>query len=115
MNKFFHTWSFRITALFAAMFAISPAILFAVTYYSALRYAAEDYHEEIETEFNIILDEAKKSDYRDLPFIVENHLRLHNERPTVYLLEDAAEHKLSGNLAAMPVRVGPAQVAFPGR
>jgi signal transduction histidine kinase len=115
MNSFFHTWSFRVTALFGAMFAISPAILFAVTYYSALRYASEDYHEEIETEFNIILDEAQKSNYRDLSVIVENHLRLHDERPTVYLLEDGAANKLSGNIAAIPVRVGPVQVPFPGR
>ncbi len=103
------------TALFATLFAISPAILFAFVYYSAMRYASEDYREEIETEFNIILDEAQAGDYRDLARIVENHLRLHSERPTVYLLEDGAANKLSGNIAAMPVGIGSVEVAFPGR
>ena len=103
------------TALFAALFALSPALLLAVVYWLAGNYAAEDYREEIATEFNIIMDEAKRDDYRSLPAVVENHLRLHATRPTVYLLEDTGGNKLVGNLDAMPPKVGALTVAFPER
>lgn len=103
------------TALFAALFALSPALLLSIVYWLASDYAAKDYREEIATEFNIITDEAKKDDYRSLPDIVENHLRQHALRPTVYLLEDAGGNKLVGNLKPMPPTVGALKVEFPQR
>src|SRR6185437_5456870 len=115
MSSFRHTWSFRMTALFAGLFALSPALLLGVVYWLASDYAAKDYREEITTEFNVIMDEAKRDGYRSLPEIVENHLRLHAVRPTVYLLEDAGGNKLVGNIDAMPPRVGSLKVAFPER
>lgn len=103
------------TALFAVLFAVSPALLFAVVFCVARNYAAADYQEEVQTEFNIIMDEAKQDDFRNLPAIVENHLRLHATRPTVYLLEDAAGTKLTGNLAAMPPKVGTLRIVYPDK
>src|SRR4051794_8718748 len=107
MNSVLRTWGFRMTALFAVLFALSPMLLLAVVYWLAGTYAAEDYHEEIRTEFDIIMDEAKQDDYRSLPDVVERHLRLHAVRPTVYLLEDAGGKKLVGNLDAISPKVGP--------
>lgn len=103
------------TALFAALFALSPMLLLAIVYWLATTYAAKDYREELATEFNVIMDEAKGDDYRSLPQIVEKHLRLHATRPTVYLLEDASGNKLVGNLDAMPPKVGALEVPFPER
>jgi signal transduction histidine kinase len=115
MNSFLHTWSFKMTALFAVLFLFFPAVLFAVVYWLAQDYAAEDYREELITEFNIIMNDAKEDGYRSLPAIVEKHLRLHAQRPTVYLLEDASGNKLVGNLDAIPPKAGPLKVAFPER
>lgn len=103
------------TALFAALFLFFPAVLFVIVYWLARDYAADDYREEIATEFNIIMEDAKEDGYRSLPAIVEKHLRLHALRPTVYLLEDADGKKLVGNLDAIPPRVGALKVAFPDR
>jgi signal transduction histidine kinase len=114
MIRFFRTWSFQMTVLFAALFAISPTILFIIIYRSALAYATDDYREEIEAEFNIIMDEAGKGGYANLPSIVDNHLRLHASRPTVYLLEDPSGNKLSGNIDPVPTKVGPLEIGFPG-
>ena len=54
------------TALFAALFSCHRRFS-SSSFTAAESYAADDYREEIETEFNIILDEAKNDDYRSLP------------------------------------------------
>ena len=100
MPKFFRTWSFRLTLLYAGLFTVSVLALFGVIYWSALAYAARDEADENDVEFHAIVDEAELAGYAQLPRIIENHIRQRAAAPAAYLLEDA------GNIDPLPPRVG---------
>jgi signal transduction histidine kinase len=103
--KFIKTWSFRLTLLYAALFTASVVILFGVIYWSTLSYASRDEADEINVEFQAILDQAT-GDSRQLARIVEEHIRQHAGARIAYLLEDAAGRKLVGNIDAVAPRAG---------
>ena len=75
MPRFLRTWSFRLTLLYAALFAVSVILLFGVIYWSALNYAAQDEVDENNVEFHAIVDEAELAGYAQLPRILQNHLQ----------------------------------------
>ncbi|MDB5397379.1 MAG: Integral rane sensor signal transduction histidine kinase [Rhodospirillales bacterium] len=104
--RFFRTWSFRLTLLYAGLFTLSVLILFGVIYWSALAYAAQDEADENDVEFHAIVDEAELAGYAQLPRIIENHIRQRARAPAAYLLEDAELHKIAGNIDPMPPRDG---------
>jgi len=104
--RFLRTWSFRLTLLYAALFAVSVILLFGVIYWSALDYAAQDEADENNVEFHAIVDEAELAGYAQLPRILQNHLQQRAGTPAAYLLEDPQFQKLAGNIDAMPVRDG---------
>ena len=106
MPKFLRTWSFRLTLLYAALFAVSVIALFGVIYWSALDYAAQDEADENDVEFHAIVDEAELAGYAALPRILQNHIRQRAGTPSAYLLEDARLHKIAGNIDAVPLRDG---------
>jgi signal transduction histidine kinase len=104
--KFFRTWSFRLTLLYAGLFTLSVVTLFGVIYWSALGYAAQDEADENDIEFHAIVDEAELAGYAQLPRIIENHIRQRAGAPAAYLLEDSNLHKIAGNIDPMEPRDG---------
>lgn len=110
MPKFLKTWSFRLTLLYAALFTASVVVLFGVIYWSTLSYAARDESDEINIEFQTILDEAAAAP-GTLTHIVEEHVRQHTGARVAYLLEDMAGRKLAGNIDAVPPRAGTMNLA----
>ena len=84
MPKFFRTWSFRLTLLYAGLFTVSVLALFGVIYWSALAYAARDEADENDVEFHAIVDEAELAGYAQLPRIIENHIRQRAAAPAAY-------------------------------
>jgi signal transduction histidine kinase len=106
-SKLFHTSSFRLALLYAALFTASVLVLFAVTYWFATDYAAQDEQNEIGVEFASIQDEAESAGDSRLAMIINNHLRLRKDVRAVYLLQDPNEHKITGNIDAMAPIIGP--------
>ena len=106
MPRFLRTWSFKLTLLYAALFALSVVLLFGVIYWSALDYAKQDEADENNVEFHAIVDEAELAGYDRLPRIIENHIRQRAGTPTAYLLEDPQLRRIAGNVEVMPVRDG---------
>jgi signal transduction histidine kinase len=104
--RFLRTWSFKLTLLYAALFAVSVVLLFGVIYWSALDYAAQDEADENNVEFHAIVDEAELAGYAQLPRILQNHVQQRAGTPSAYLLEDAQFHKIAGNVDALPLRDG---------
>ncbi len=104
--RFFRTWSFRLTLLYAGLFGASVLILFGVIYWNALDYAAKDEADENDVEFHAIVDEAELAGYALLPRIIENPLKQHAASYAVYLLEDSALNKIAGNIDPMKPREG---------
>jgi signal transduction histidine kinase len=111
--SFLRTSSFRLALLYTALFLASVLILFAVTYWSAASYAAQDETNEIAAEYAAIQDEAKLTGDNRLPTIVENHSRVRKDVRAVYLLEDAKGRKLAGNIGPLTRRVGPSMLRVP--
>jgi len=105
-TKLFRTSSFRLTLIFAGLFATLVLILFGVIYWLAADYASEDEKTEIGIEFSAIEDEAKLAGYDHLPQIIADHLRERNDIRAVYLLSDRNGRKIAGNAPEMAPRVG---------
>ena len=103
--------------LYAGLFTASVLVLFGVTYWFATDYAAQDESNEIAVEFASIQDEARSLGSDRLSAIIDNHLRLRKDVRAVYLLQDATEHKIAGNIDAMMPVIGPAMLErfFDGR
>lgn len=101
-----HTSSFQLALLYAGLFATSILFLFALTYWTAAHYAAQDEAHEIDVEFTAIQDEARLSGDDRLPQIIANHLRQRAGEHAVYLLEDEHGRKLAGNIASVSPLVG---------
>ncbi len=106
MPRFLRTWSFRLTLLYAALFMASVATLFGVIYWEATDYAAQDQADELGVEFQAIVDEARLTDYSQLPRIIANHLAQRAGTGAVYLLEDRSGDKVAGNVAEMAPHEG---------
>jgi signal transduction histidine kinase len=103
--RFLSTWSFRLTLLYAGLFTASVVVLFGVIYWSTLSYASRDEADEINVEFQAILDEVA-ADPGQLSRIVDEHIRQHAGARMAYLLEDSAGRKLTGNIDAVAPREG---------
>jgi signal transduction histidine kinase len=95
--RFLWTWSFRLTLLYAGLFTASAVVLFGVIYWSTLSYASQDEADEINVEFQAILNEAA-TDSEQLSHIVDEHIRQHAGARMAYLLEDSTGRKLAGNI-----------------
>ena len=106
-NKLFHSSSFRLALLYAAMLTASVLILFGVTYWFARDYAARDENNEIDVEYASLLDEAATAGIGRLPAIIDAHSRLRKEIQAVYLLQDPQGRKITGNIPAMTPVLGP--------
>jgi signal transduction histidine kinase len=106
-SKLFHASSFRLALLYAALFTASVLVLFAVTYWFATDYAAQDEQNEIGVEFASIQDEAQSAGNDRLAMIINNHLRLRKDVRAVYVLQDPSGHKITGNIDAMAPIIGP--------
>jgi len=104
--RFLRTWSFRLTLLYAALFAVSVVVLFGIIYWSALDYAAQDEADENNVEFHAIVDEAELAGYAQLPRILQNHIQQRAGTPSAYLLEDTQFRKIAGNIEPQPFRDG---------
>lgn len=107
-NKLFHSSSFRLALLYAAMLTASVLVLFGVTYWFARDYAARDENSEIDVEYASILDEARSDGIARLPAIINAHMRLRKDVKGVYLLQDPTGRKITGNIPAMQPILGPA-------
>ncbi len=105
-NKLFRSSSFRLALLYAAMLTASVLVLFGVTYWFARDYAARDENNEIDVEYASILDEARSAGISRLPAIIDSHMRLRKEIRGVYLLQDAQDRKITGNLPPMAPVLG---------
>jgi signal transduction histidine kinase len=102
--RLLRTWSFRLTLLYAALFAVSVVVLFGIIYWSALDYAKQDEANENNVEFHAIVDEAELAGYAQLPRILQNHIQQREGTPSAYLLEDTQFRKIAGNIEPMPFR-----------
>lgn len=98
--------SFRFALLYAGVFVISVAILFAVTYVSATQYAALDESNEIAEEYAAIQDEMHLVGEDRLATIVQNHMAQRKNVRAVYLLLDPAGRRVTGNIANVRRQIG---------
>jgi signal transduction histidine kinase len=112
-NKLLRSLSFRLALLYAVMLTASVLILFGVTYWFARDYAARDENNEIDVEYASILDEAGPDGITRLPSIIDSHMRLRKDVRGVYLLQDPAGNRITGNIPAMPPVLGPTTLDRP--
>ena len=93
--------------MYAGLLSASVLVLFALTYWFATDYAAQDESSEIAVEAASIQDEAMNRGDAQLPAIIDAHMRLRKDVLAVYLLEDQTGRKITGNIDAMPPVIGP--------
>ena len=97
--RLLRTTSFRLTAIYAAMFAVSAAVLFGIVYWIATDALRGQARTIIESE--IVALEAKFGNAELDALAVEISQRARSGRSILYLVEDTSAQKLAGNLPAL--------------
>lgn len=104
--RIFRTSSFRLTALYAALFSASALILFGVIYYATAGYMARQLDRTIEAEISVLEEEARVGGVSRVATIIAEREAETPYSGTVYLLQDAKGQQLAGNLSLRRQVVG---------
>jgi signal transduction histidine kinase len=97
MPRFIRTTSFRLTALYAGLFAASTAVLFGIVYWVTGSVLQEQVRLSLQSEMASV--EAEGSG--DLPAEIKVRLASPSPRPFYYSLQDPSGRPIAGNLAAL--------------
>jgi len=104
--KLFRTSSFRLTALYAALFGASVLILFAVIYFATAGYIARQLDRAIDAELSVLEAEARIGGAAQVARIIAERQAETLRSGTVYLLEDAKGERIAGNISLRRPVVG---------
>jgi signal transduction histidine kinase len=94
--------AFRLTLVYAAVFEISVAVLFAVIYFGTAQFVRGELESEIERELAALFQEYRAQGTPRLVIIIAERATAPENRDTLYLLQDSRGTQLAGNLG--PVR-----------
>jgi signal transduction histidine kinase len=104
--RLFRTSSFRLTALYAALFSTSVLVLFAVIYFATAHYMTQQLDRAIRAEIEVLQDEAHLGGVRRVATIIEKRQAETPRSGTVYLLRDAKGRQVAGNMSLRRPLVG---------
>ena len=104
-SKLLHTSTFRLSALYLVMFAISVAALLGYVYLNTALLLEHQTDETIRAEVQGLADQYR---LRGVPGIIETiDRRSREETGAVYLLADPHNQPVAGNLSALPEQAKP--------
>ena len=104
-SKLFRTSTFRLSALYLVMFAISVAALLSYVYLNTALLLERQTDDTIRAEVQGLADQYR---LRGVPGIIETiDRRSREETGAVYVLVDPQNHPVAGNLSALPQQAQP--------
>jgi signal transduction histidine kinase len=106
LPRVFRTSSFRLTLLYAALFSVSVAVLFAVIYWSASFHMTGQLDAAVGSDFAELTQGFRTGGAVRLAALIDDRVKDMPTGPMFYLLEDPAGKAVAGNLPALPRRTG---------
>lgn len=106
LPRVFRTSNFRLTLLYAALFSVSVAVLFAVIYWSTSFHMTGQLDAAVDSDFAELTQGLGTGRAAGVATLIEERVRDMPAGPMFYLLEDPAGKVLAGNLPALPRRTG---------
>jgi signal transduction histidine kinase len=98
--------AFRLTLVYAAVFELSVAVLFAVIYFGTAQSVRNEIEDEIERELAALQQDYRTQGAGRLVIIIAERATAPENRDTLYLLQDARGMQLAGNLGPVRYFVG---------
>ncbi|MGH8863191.1 MAG: sensor histidine kinase [Burkholderiales bacterium] len=99
--RLLRTTSFRLTAIYAALFAVSAGLLFGMVYWIATNALHEQARLSLDSELTALEAKFRSQSLNGLAAEISQRVRSGTYRPILYLLEDASGGKLAGNLPTL--------------
>jgi signal transduction histidine kinase len=114
LARLFHTSSFRLTLLYAALFTVSALILLSVIYWATSYYMTNELDATIESDVSELDQGFRAGGAALLARLVDERTKQMPNGPVLYLLEDEAGKVKAGNLPEMAPRPGTYDLRVPG-
>jgi signal transduction histidine kinase len=109
------TTSFRLTLLYAGLFVVSAAVLFAVIYWATAGYMQGEFDAVVETELATLRGRYEDAGPAALAATVRERIKMPSNRSAFYRLQDGTGAPLAGNLPApVPAAAGWRDLMLPG-
>jgi len=105
LPQFTRTSVFRLTLIYAVLFAMSVALLFGFFYWSTVGFLQRQTAATIEAEIQGLREQYERSGLSGLVSLVAERANRDEERRSVYLFADARLRPLAGNLEQWPTQV----------
>lgn len=112
-SRFLRTISFRLAALYAALFAASALLLFVVIYWIVGDALRSQLATTVEREVAALVADDRAGGLADVAAAINRRLASRRHSTTSYLLLDARGRKLAGDLPARPLRPGWQRLTVP--
>jgi signal transduction histidine kinase len=113
LRKLLRTYSFRVTLLYIALFAVSLLVLFGVIYWVTVSLMEEQLRSAIDAELASLVHETDVARIEELADTIARRTGSSEHRSSFYLLQDPAGRKIAGNLPAMPAVGGWRELPIP--
>ncbi len=113
LAKLVHTSSFRLTLLYAALFAVSALILLSVIYWATSYYMTNELDATIDSDVSELEQGFRGGGAALLARLVDERTKQMPSGPVLYLLEDEAGRVKAGNLPAMTPQIGTFDLRVP--
>src|SRR5229473_2877453 len=115
VTRLLHTTTFRLAALYLALFAASVLALLGFIYYSTADFIERQTEATIEAEITGLAEQYQQRGLAGLIEIIRARIAAQRSDTALYLITDAALHPLAGNLSGWPGAepIAPSWISFP--
>jgi signal transduction histidine kinase len=111
--RIFRTTSFRLTALYTAVFAASVAAILGVLYWATTGYTARQLDESLAAIVAQLTEDYPNDPPTEIASDIDQSLKADPNNPGFFLFQDQAGRHLAGNLPVMPPIAGPQDLTIP--
>jgi signal transduction histidine kinase len=112
--RFIRTTSFRLTALYAGLFAASTALLFGIVYWIATDVLYEQVRLSLLSEMAAFEAKVATEPSGELAAEIKQRFTSGSPQPFYYGLQDPSGHRIAGNLSDLDTVEGWRQLPYPG-
>ena len=100
--KFVHSWTFRVVAIYAALFAVSVLTLLGFIYVTTVGFIDRQINETIATEANGLYDQYREHGLNGLIQVINERIAADRFGDSIYLVTDPEYQMVVGNLKEWP-------------
>lgn len=112
--RILRTTSFRLTALYTAVFGASVAVILGILYWATEGYTERQFDSTLATVVTQLTEDYPNDPPQEIASDIEQSLAQDPAGPGYYLFQDPGGRRLAGNLPAMTPLAGPMDLTIPG-